>query len=84
MRTLMTSREFNQRTNAAKKASGEGPVIVTDRGEPKHVLLSYSDYVRLSGQGKSVAEYFASLPDTSDIDLPLERRVEMLRAAEFD
>ena len=42
-----TSREFNQDV-AAKRAAREGPVIVTDRGEPAHVLLSWDEYRRLS------------------------------------
>ena len=47
--TTMSSREFNQDTSRAKKAASEGPVFITDRGEPAHVLLSIDDYRRLSG-----------------------------------
>ncbi|MDR0627349.1 MAG: type II toxin-antitoxin system prevent-host-death family antitoxin [Bifidobacteriaceae bacterium] len=55
----MTSRDFNQRTNEAKSAAGSGPVIITDRGQPSHVLLSYMDYLRLRGEGRSVAQALA-------------------------
>jgi len=44
----MTSREFNQHTGRAKAAALHGPVIVTDRGTPTHVLLSYAEYERLT------------------------------------
>ena len=36
--TTMTSREFNQDLGKAKKAAKNGPLIVTDRGKPEHVL----------------------------------------------
>ena len=64
----MTSREFNQHTNRAKAASASGPVIITDRGEPAHVLMSYADYERLTGEPKSLYDAVA-MPETADIDL---------------
>ena len=42
-RTQITSRQFNQDTSAAKRAALEGPVFITDRGEPAHVLLTYAE-----------------------------------------
>jgi len=69
----MTSREFNQRTSAAKKAARSGPVIVTNRGTPEHVLLSYDQYVELAGEALTVAEAFAHMPDVSDIDADFPR-----------
>ncbi|MFT3817286.1 MAG: type II toxin-antitoxin system Phd/YefM family antitoxin [Rubrivivax sp.] len=47
--TTLTSREFNQDTARAKKAAAKGPVVITDRGMPSHVLLSYDRYLALSG-----------------------------------
>lgn len=43
----ISSRDFNQDTAAAKRAAKEGPVFITDRGRPSHVLLSIEDYQRL-------------------------------------
>ena len=43
----MSSREFNQRTGVAKQAARNGPVYITDRGRPSHVLLSYEHYREL-------------------------------------
>lgn len=47
--TTFTSRQFNQDTAGAKKAAATGPVVITDRGSPSHVLLSYERYLALSG-----------------------------------
>ena len=47
--TTLSSREFNQDTSRAKKAASEGPVFITDRGNPAHVLLSIEDYRRIAG-----------------------------------
>ncbi|HEY4713325.1 MAG TPA: type II toxin-antitoxin system Phd/YefM family antitoxin [Aquirhabdus sp.] len=44
----LSSREFNQDTSRAKKATQEGPVFITDRGRPAHVLLSIKDYQLLT------------------------------------
>lgn len=38
--TSVTSREFNQDVSKAKRAATEGPVFITDRGRPAHVLLT--------------------------------------------
>jgi len=59
MSTTLTSRQFNQDTSGAKRAAKSGPVFITDRGEPRHVLLSIEEYRKLSGKGMSLAEALA-------------------------
>lgn len=54
--TTLTSREFGQDTDRARKAATEGPVFITDHDEPAHVLLSIADYRRLTGRRRSAAE----------------------------
>ena len=54
--TTVTSRELNQDIGRAKRAARSGPVFITDRGKPAHVLLSIEDYRRLTGKGRSLAE----------------------------
>ncbi|HEY0919256.1 type II toxin-antitoxin system Phd/YefM family antitoxin [Devosia sp.] len=44
----MTSREFNQNTSRAKAAADHGPVVITDRGRPAYVLLTHSEFARLT------------------------------------
>jgi prevent-host-death family protein len=65
--TTLTSREFNQDTSGAKKAARRGPVFITDRGRPAHVLLTIDDYRRLTGGNMSLAEALAQ-PGATDFD----------------
>jgi prevent-host-death family protein len=55
----LSSREFNQDASGAKKAANHGPVFITDRGKPAHVLLSMRDYQRLLGQPTKISELLA-------------------------
>jgi hypothetical protein len=65
--TTMSSREFNQDAGGAKKAADKGPVVITDRGRPAHVLLSFEDYQKLLGAGPSLYEALA-MPGGEDIE----------------
>jgi prevent-host-death family protein len=67
--TTVTSREFNQDTSGAKKAARRGPVFITDRGRPAHVLLTIENYRRLAGGTMSLAE---ALAQPGDIDFEFE------------
>jgi prevent-host-death family protein len=57
--TTISSREFNQDAGGAKKAAEKGPVIITDRGRPAHVLLCFEDYQKLLGAGPSLFDALA-------------------------
>ena len=50
--TTYTSREFTRDVAAAKRAAANGPVFITDRGQPAFALLSIEDYQRLASQIK--------------------------------
>lgn len=54
--TTISSRKFNQDASGAKKAARHGPVFITDRGEPAHVLLSIEDYRKLAGKQPSIVK----------------------------
>ncbi|MGW4842174.1 type II toxin-antitoxin system Phd/YefM family antitoxin [Nocardia brasiliensis] len=82
--TTMTSREFNQDTGRAKRATSSGPVIITDRGRPVHVLLSYEDYQRLTGGDMTIVDLLSLPEDAPDIDLDLPERGEHARGADLD
>ena len=56
---LLSSRELNRDVSQAKRAAQAEPVLITDRGQPTHVLMSIADYRRLSGEGDSVLELLA-------------------------
>ena len=68
--TTMTSREFNQHVSEAKRAAGQGPVFITDRGRPAHVLLSIEDYRRLTDADEKIADLLA-LPGSEDVALEI-------------
>jgi len=65
--TTISSREFNQDAGGAKKAAEKGPVVITDRGRPAHVLLRFEDYQKLLGSGPSLLEALA-MPGGEDIE----------------
>lgn len=44
----VSSREFTRDVGAAKRATSDGPVFITDRGRPAYALLRIEDYYRLS------------------------------------
>ena len=44
---LITSREFNRDVSLAKREARIEPVLITDRGQPTHVLMSIADFRRL-------------------------------------
>jgi prevent-host-death family protein len=74
--TTLSSREFNQDTSRAKKAASQGPVFITDRGKPAHVLLSIAEYQRLTGDRISIADALA-MPGLTHIELDLPLRTEL-------
>lgn len=65
--TTLSSRQFNQDTSGAKKAAQSGPVVITDRGRPAHVLLTMADYERLAGVRASLLDALAQ-PEGQDFD----------------
>jgi len=65
--TVMSSREFNQDTGRAKKAAENGPVFITDRGRPGHVLLSIEEYRRLTSGEGTLADMLA-MPNAADVE----------------
>jgi prevent-host-death family protein len=73
--TTLTSREFNQDTSGAKKAASKGPVFITDRGKPAHVLLSIEEYQRITGKGRNIVDLLA-MPGLADIELEIPPRTE--------
>ena len=51
-----SSWEFNQDTSGAKRAASQGPVVITDRGQPAHVLLTFEQYQRLVTRSQSIVD----------------------------
>lgn len=80
--TTLTSRELNHDLGRAKRAARTGPVFITDRGKPAHVLLSYSEYQRLTGQRRSLVEAL-SAPGLSAIEFVAPRASIMAKVTDL-
>ena len=82
--TTISSRQFNQDAGGAKRAAAKGPVFITDRGRPAHVLLSIEAYEALRRPSLSLLDAIAD-PESSHIDFEPPRVSDrFLRPAEFD
>jgi prevent-host-death family protein len=80
--TTLSSREFNQDTSRAKKAASDGPVFITDRGKPAHVLLSIEEYHRITDKHRSIVAAL-SMPGLSEIELDPPQARDLARPADF-
>lgn len=64
----LSSREFGHNVSSAKHLARQGPVFITDRGEPAFVLMNIQQYRAITGakQEPSLLELMDSLPDSSE------------------
>ena len=72
--TKLSSREFNQDTSRAKRAAKKGPVFITDRGRPSHVLLTAEEYERITSGQKSIADLLA-MPEAAEVEFEPPRLI---------
>jgi prevent-host-death family protein len=79
--TTISSREFNQDVSKIKRASLRGPVFITDRGRPAHVLLTIKDYQELTKTKESIVDLLA-MPDSADVDFEPEKLTKTIYRAE--
>lgn len=80
--TTFSSRMFNQDASGAKKAAQDGPVFITDRGRPAHVLLTIEEYKRLIGGRTKIADLLA-MPGVEDMEIEIVRSREMPRPVDL-
>lgn len=80
--TTVSSREFNQDASGAKRAASKGPVIITDRGRPSHVLLTIEAYQKLTRKTESIADLLA-MPGAADIAFEAPRLGRIARPADL-
>jgi prevent-host-death family protein len=78
----VSSREFNQDVGRAKRDAANGPVFITDRGKPAHVLLSMADYERLTQPKLSLADALAC-PEAAAIEFDPPRFAPTWRPVDF-
>ena len=80
--TTLSSREFNQDAGKAKKAAKHGPVIITDRGRPAHVLLTFDAYKKITGGRTKIADLLA-MPGIEDIELEIPQLRDLAQPADL-
>jgi len=80
--TTFSSRQFNQDASKAKKAAKAGPVFITDRGRPAHVLLTFDDYKKITGGRTKIADLLA-MPGIEDIEIDFPRLRDLARPADL-
>ena len=80
----LTSREFNRNTGNAKTAANNGPVYITDRGKPSHVLLTFADYQRLAANRPNIIELLAQPSGIEDINFHVPSSADTATPTEFD
>ena len=75
----VTSREFAHNVSSAKALAKQGPVFITDRGQPAFVLMHISEYRTITGatQQTSLLEAMHSIPSAGkgiELELPARER----------
>lgn len=80
--TTLSSRQFNQDASKAKKAAKAGPVFITDRGRPAHVLLTFGEYKKITGGRTKIADLLA-MPGVEDLELELPSLRDLAQPADF-
>ena len=86
MTITLTSREFNRNPSAAKRAAEKEPVIITDRGRPRFVLVDHAAYAALEAAKQPKQTLFDVLghPASADIDFEPPKMTIRFKPAEFD
>jgi prevent-host-death family protein len=80
--TIVSSREFNQDTSAAKKAARNGPVFITDHGRPAHVLLTIEQYEVMTAAARNITELLG-MPGAAEVAFDPPAAASLYRPADF-
>jgi PHD/YefM family antitoxin component YafN of YafNO toxin-antitoxin module len=80
--TTFSSRQFNQDAGKAKKAAQMGPVFITDRGHPAHVLLTFEAYKKIANAPTKIADLLA-MPGAKDADFSIPTLRDLAQSADL-
>ena len=80
--TTLSSRQFNQDASKAKKAAESGPVFITDRGRPAHVLLTFDAYKKITGGRTKIADLLA-MPGIEDLEVDIPQLRDLAQPADL-
>lgn len=84
MVATITSRQFNQNPSEAKRTAEQGPLIVTDRGQPAFVLLRYETYRHMMGEGgPSLLDLLRQDEPDADFDFAPQRIGDVARPVDL-
>jgi prevent-host-death family protein len=85
MTRAISSREFNQDVSGAKRlAEEDGPVTITDRGNPAFVLMTHENYLRLLGTTPNIMDLLHD-PASEDFEFKVKRvKGDRIRPVKFD
>ena len=81
--TTFSAREFNQDTGRAREAATTGPVFITDRGEPAHVLLSIEEYRRITEGSDNVVDQLGLPVGVEEVEIDFPPARDLVRAADI-
>jgi hypothetical protein len=75
--TRISARDFVRDISAARRAAHAAPVLITVRGTPTEVLMSYADYERLKGgsaptAARNIVDLIAMTPGEGAEDIEFE------------
>ena len=70
------------RAGKTKKAAQQGPVFITDRGRPAHVLLTIDQYRQLTGRGENLIDLLA-MPGAEEVEFEPARSGLIFRPADL-
>ena len=81
--TILAGADFDHDIARAKRATENGPVIITDAGRPAYVLLRHEEYARLTAHRPTIIDMLA-MPGVGDIDFDPPKLDIRLKPPEFD
>ncbi len=84
MTTTVTSRELNQNSSRVQRKAEKEPVIITKRGKPNLVMLSFEEYQQTFNKKETLLDAIGN-HEASFIDFePTREPMIIARPAEFE
>ncbi len=80
--TILAGPDFEHDIARAKRAAADGPVIITESGQPAYVLLRHEEYRRLATRKPTIHEVLR-MDDGDDFDFDPPKLDIRLKPADF-
>jgi hypothetical protein len=81
--TTISGREFTQDAARAEQAAKDGPVFITEQGQPCFVLLTIKEYIKLGGGEPSIDDLLAH-DEAASIDVEFPKMNLLLQPVDSD